>query len=562
MWLLSSMAEVGSFEVSSQTKSPPSFERNFVGSIQLARMESEWLSRQATYKNHARQERQEAEWFLQSFDDILLHTFGPEDKKIIFNTQSLSQDATEKKDAPRKAPSLQGSQESSADREKIATYGNLSDLAYADFVQVPKEARVGTKEKLQVKSVQLDPLSFPNIRTLESASNPTENEQRLMKFLQEHSLESFAGDLESFDSSHVSKDTSELLYIASSGKFDATGIERKMAMSNGVSPNQAGMAKWIDNRILTDDIKVPLSQQYASLDPKYRSTLIDVDGGNDFFGLDRRKDIDAVPKSLDPVGSDLPRDERLKILQLNAGLEHVRKYKTQETSALFERMQEKWFSVVDRFPDKNQWDKDSSWFSAIAVRDQNDKMHISVRGTELTDFGDLGADFKLMVKRVPENQTKDLIAFMDRVIRTLPEGEKIRIVGHSLWGALSQLGSVMFDDQVEETYTFNSPWAKKLSVSSEGYSGITKEKFDKYSNFWYTQDNNSVESRITNVRGMKGPSIISNLGNDIWNYNIELENLSSHSITKLVDYVEHEATEKELQKQDTRDKKNRTDQEF
>ncbi|MFB0964536.1 MAG: hypothetical protein QMC36_02400 [Patescibacteria group bacterium] len=40
---------------------------------------------------------------------------------------------------------------------------------------------------------------------------------------------------------------------------------------------------------------------------------------------------------------------------------------------------------------------------------------------------------------MPENQTRDLVKFMDRVLSKLPPGERIRMSGHSLGGALTQI---------------------------------------------------------------------------------------------------------------------------
>lgn len=45
-------------------------------------------------------------------------------------------------------------------------------------------------------------------------------------------------------------------------------------------------------------------------------------------------------------------DEKLRALRLQEGLERVRKYKAEKGSELFEEMKAKGFSVIDRFPDK------------------------------------------------------------------------------------------------------------------------------------------------------------------------------------------------------------------
>lgn len=532
------MAEVGSFESSSNTASPPTFERNFFSPETLQGMQRDRTQSQATYQWNLRQDRRESERYLQALDLHLASVFEWMDATSIMDEvqNTVNTKETAKESLPKqKAP------ESSEDREKIATYGNLADLAYVDFSRVPSEEwkTDGSKtNELKVNNVQLDPLSFPNIRSIDKTTTGlTENEQELAKFLNDHPLEEFAWDLQLLNTMPVSRDVSELLYIASEKKFDATGIEMRMAMRSGNSPQDFGTSKGI----VTDKNTHEFSRQYASLDPKFRSTMTDIEG-NVFELPPVEKNIPV--DILNPEKSPLSRTEKLQILRLNVGLEHVRQFKAEKSSELFEDLKKKGFTVVDHFPDRDNGDIGSSGFSAITVKDKEWKVHIAVRGTELTDFGDIGADMKLAVNRVPKNQTKDLITFMERNLKWLPEGEKIRLIGHSLGWALSQLWSVMYDDRVEETYTFNSPWAKKLSVDPKGYSGITHEKLEKYVNFWYNQnDNTSVENRIVNIAGSKWPSIISNLGNDIGFYKIELKGLQSHSITTLVEHVSKETTE-------------------
>lgn len=536
------MAEFGSFESSSNTASPPTFERNFVSTEKLQGMQRDQVLIQSIYQWNLRQDRRESERYLQALDLHIASVFDWVNAESIINEvqNTVNTQETVKESLPKQKPP-----ESSEDRQKIATYGNLADLAYVDFSRV-KWTEQWKTEELKVNNVQLDPLSFPNIRSIDKATGLTENEKELSKFLNEHPLEEFAGDLQLLDTMPVSRDVSELLYIASEKKFDATGIEMRMAMRNGNSPQDFGTSKGI----VTDRNTHEFSRQYASLDPKFRSTMTDIEGN--IFQLppvEKNAPVDI----LNPEKAPLSRTEKLQILRLNVGLEHVRQFKAEKSSELFEDLKKKGFAIVDYFPDKDNGDIGSSGFSAITIKDKEWKTSIAIRWTELTNFGDIGADMKLAVKRVPENQTKDLITFMERNIQKLPEWEKIRLIGHSLGWALSQLWSVMYDDRVEETYTFNSPWAKKLSVDPKDYSWITHEELEKYVNFGYNQnDNTSVENRMVNVKGSKWPSIISNLGNDIGFYKIDLKWLQSHSITTLVQHVSNEKTE--LMVVDVRDK--------
>ncbi|MDQ1344267.1 MAG: hypothetical protein QG650_987 [Patescibacteria group bacterium] len=79
---------------------------------------------------------------------------------------------------------------------------------------------------------------------------------------------------------------------------------------------------------------------YAELRPEYRATLTDVERPT------------YVPEKAAGADSEMSESEKLRTLRLQAGLEHVRKYKAEEGSELFEEMKAKGHSVVDRFPDK------------------------------------------------------------------------------------------------------------------------------------------------------------------------------------------------------------------
>ena len=312
------MAEVGSFESSSNTASPPTFERHFVSLETLQGMQRDRTQSQATYQWNLRQDRRESERYLQALDLHLASVFEWMDATSIMDEV---QNTVNTKEAVKESLPKQKAPESSEDREKVATYGNLADLAYVDFSRVPSEEwkTDGSKtNELKVNNVQLDPLSFPNIRSIDrTTTGLTENEQELAKFLNDHPLEEFAWDLQLLNTMPVSRDVSELLYIASEKKFDATGIEMRMAMRNGNSPQDFGTSKGI----VTDKNTHEFSRQYASLDPKFRSTMTDIEGN--IFQLppvEKNIPIDI----LNPEKAPLSRTEKLQILRLNVGLEHVR----------------------------------------------------------------------------------------------------------------------------------------------------------------------------------------------------------------------------------------------
>lgn len=72
---------------------------------------------------------------------------------------------------------------------------------------------------------------------------------------------------------------------------------------------------------------------------------------------------------------------------------------------------------------------------------------------------------------------------------------------------------------------------KNLKVSDKD-----KQKFVKFKDFEYNKD--KVWEKIINVRWDAWISPIANLWEDLWNYEIILKKLSSHSITDTISYIE------------------------
>ena len=159
---------------------------------------------------------------------------------------------------------------------------------------------------------------------------------------------------------------------------------------------------------------------------------------------------------------------------------------------------------------------------------------------------------------LPIRQSIDLIKFIERNTKDWPEWEKIKIMWHSLWWALSQIATAMYSWQVEEAYTFNSPWTRNLEVyiqmiEKELSRDNTLSESDKeliiakFQIFWYNEDSNKIaydkennpgSELITNVSWIKWLSPIANLWEDIWDYSIELKELASHWIRNLIEYVD------------------------
>lgn len=384
------------------------------------------------------------------------------------------------------------------EKEKLTTYAELSDLAYVDFVSVPDPQDL-TKTTEKISSVRLDPLAFPNFKMIAEGKipeKPTEDEKIILSYLDSHKIDDrnsptdqgilrARNDRE--NGREISSDIADLIRIAS---------------LQGKGQNKE-------------------NPQYVSLDRKYQTTM-----------------IDANP-NLPPV-SKIPSSEIMTEgnSRMIDAMEHLRTIKEKQASATLNTIRSKGFEIVDYFPNETNQDKASSGFGAICLRDKKGNIFFAIRWTELTDWGDIVADGRLAMKHVPENQTLSLVTFFERNLKNLKEGQKVNITGHSLGGALTQIASVMYAERVNESYTFNSPGAKKLSINPEGKSDIIRQKFEKFRVFEYNRGNEaSVENRITNARGIKWPSIIVNLGEDIGNYEVQLESLKSHSITEVIRYI-------------------------
>ncbi|MFB0964538.1 MAG: hypothetical protein QMC36_02410 [Patescibacteria group bacterium] len=113
---------------------------------------------------------------------------------------------------------------------KIAEYGNLADLAYVDFKAAPE----GAPGSLEVSGAALDPLSFPNVKNIENVpeSKLTEDERILAAYLDATPLDGFRTQLASFGKNPVPKDSADILYVATAGRFDASGTQAKMLARN------------------------------------------------------------------------------------------------------------------------------------------------------------------------------------------------------------------------------------------------------------------------------------------------------------------------------------------
>ena len=336
------MAETASFETSPQIASLPTEKEGMVSTSEM--MESEGrkaADAKALRERHAEIEKKDAEEGARILESAFVGT-------------GTAEKAAERTKAPGRAP------ESSADRVKIAEYGNLADLAYVDFKAVPE----GAPGSLEVSGAALDPLSFPNVKNIENVpeSKLTEDERILAAYLDATPLDGFRTQLASFGKNPVPKDSADILYVATAGRFDASGTQAKMLARNQEEGRNGGTPKAF----------AKIKAEFAG---RREPALL---ASNEITPGMLGKPEPYVPKTLSG-NEPLTEDEKIRTLRLQAGLEHVRKYKAEKGSELFDEMKAKGFSVIDRFPDEENGESGSSGFAAMAVKDKEGRVTVAVR---------------------------------------------------------------------------------------------------------------------------------------------------------------------------------------
>ncbi len=280
----------------------------------------------------------------------------------------------------------------------------------------------------------------------------------------------------------------------------------------------------VNNKNIEPDYTITLNQKWEEImkmawlprqilaqnDERYQSILSDANLGN--------------------FNEEISRKKAILINWINSLI----KAKEKDAEQNLEKLKQE-YKILDYYPNESKWEKSESWFWATLL-EKGWKKYITIRGTEwLSDWWDLWADTKMVFWKIPNSQTKEMIKFIDRCKKEyFKEWEKFVIIWHSLWWALSQIATAMYNNEVDETYTFNSPWAKNLNVSAED-----RFKFAKINDFVHNKDSKQVSDLITNVKWTDWISLISSLWEDIWTFKIELSWLSSHSINEMIKYIEN-----------------------
>lgn len=400
--------------------------------------------------------------------------------------------------------------EEKAELEKVKEYAMIANLAYAKIEKADKRKEM-TLSNVQIKEVSLDIASIDFTKfTIESNGKlSVPNEKDLT--------------------------SDEAFVLANFNGSDIYNQYPKTMITN------------MDDRNISDVIDVALFRNNQKLDELRKASS---PSHNVLASLDINTDISNTGNTvLSDVGGNIldasqwfslnwpniNESQRLRkyreFLQEHRGklteiLSRLKWEKKTEYAKQFEKLKEKWdFKILAHYPEENSDDK--SGFQCVLFEKDGKKI-LSITGTQLTDVKDLWADIDLYNWKLPEAQVKSLINFCRK---HLSGNEKVAIVGHSLWGALAQIGTSIYGSS--ETYTFNSPGTKNLEVSIREWDPYEKELRD----FTNNRNSDTIAEKITNVKGIEWSSSIADLWVDIGKYRIDI-NTYFHSIDKILEAME------------------------
>jgi len=172
------------------------------------------------------------------------------------------------------------------------------------------------------------------------------------------------------------------------------------------------------------------------------------------------------------------------------------------------------------------WDPVSGAYAAILAERNPDgtagSKTMVIRGTELTDMGDIAAGIDIATLGVTSNgQYNAIKEFYDNAVESgiIGAGEKIDVTGHSLGGYLATSFTLLNSNAVGHAYTYNSPGMLGAVLQLMTHSGMLPE--------------NLPYSQITNIAASQLPVHISGYGILIGGI-VELPG-RSHSIQSIID---------------------------
>ena len=167
-------------------------------------------------------------------------------------------------------------------------------------------------------------------------------------------------------------------------------------------------------------------------------------------------------------------------------------------------------------------DPDSGAYAVMFQGKSSFQVTLSIRGTEVTDIGDITADAELAILGLTSNgQYTAIKNFYDNAVSTgvISASEDINITGHSLGGYLATCFTLLNQNVVNQAYTYNSPGIFGAVFQAMTALGLLPDSlpFDK----------------ITNVYSSDQPSLLQGWGIRVGN-TVELPG-RFHSLQSLID---------------------------
>jgi hypothetical protein len=206
-------------------------------------------------------------------------------------------------------------------------------------------------------------------------------------------------------------------------------------------------------------------------------------------------------------------------------------------------------------------DNDTGYSGVLFRNVQTQGVVLANRGTELSDWDDIRADIQLIRDQV-SSQFNSMSQFMNEQIANgnITKEQDVTMTGHSLGGALTQMGTAAYPSYIDQAYTYNSPGAKELQSYAQVENGkyiykelshisnatgeavykneeeISQEVYEAHERFEQNRQSEVVHDKITNVRADSVNDVISQLGEDIGH---EVEYYGrSHSILAMNEILE------------------------
>ncbi len=187
--------------------------------------------------------------------------------------------------------------------------------------------------------------------------------------------------------------------------------------------------------------------------------------------------------------------------------------KVTQTDGTIKDVRTKGYEVIDSYTDP-----DTGYNGTLLKNNETGEFTFTNRGTEGLNLEDNGDNTSLIAETVPE-QYLSMYDFIQKQIddNVISADDNVTMSGHSLGGALTQMGTAAFSDYIDQAYTYNSPGAKDLDIKVMHYQGeylknyevlpggvvtgerISEQEYNAYKSFLDNKDSLDLNSKITNI---------------------------------------------------------------